>query len=398
MSPVRRALRDVFRSPVRSAVVCGAAALVAARCIATLLLAQGTRTSLRRATDRLGADVVVVPASSADQIDDQLLFGVPTDARLPANLSGAIAAVPGVAAVSPQIYLATLAGAPCCQSAGLVIVAFDPRSDFSVRPWLGRTHVPALGVGDAIAGSDVRVPPGKRRITIYGYGLRLRGSLDRTGTSLDQTVYIAMDTARAVARRSTTAAVKPLVLPTGRVSAYMVRVKDGVDPFSVVIGIKERVKGVDAIAGSVLFSSIKRQGSLVTRGLTTVLVAVALLAIALVLVAASMAARERRRETGVLRALGATRAGVLRGFTLEAGIVAASGAVVGAAIAAGVVYLYRALIGSGMGAPLELPSTLSFARLVVVDVLAVVLVVAGAYAGPLARAAFRDPASAMRER
>jgi putative ABC transport system permease protein len=342
--------------------------------------------------------VVVVPASSQDQVDDQLLLGAPTDARLPADLAQDIAAVPGVAAVSPQVYLATLSGAPCCPSARLLMVAYDPATDFTVRPWLNSAGAPPLAVGDVIGGYSVVVPPGKNGITIYGYDLRLRGSLERTGTNLDRTVYLTMDTARAMAEKSKTSAVKPLVLPRGKVSAYLVRVRDGVDPFSVVLSIEDRVPGIRATASNLLFENVRRQGALVTRGLTFVLVIVAILAIALVLVAASMAARERRRETGVLRALGATRSGVLRSFVLEAGFVALSGAFAGALAAAGVVYLYRTLIGNSVGAPLDLPSSASLILIVALDILAVVVIVTAAYAGPPARAAFRDPAVAMRER
>jgi putative ABC transport system permease protein len=375
-----------------------AAALVAALCIATLLLAQGTRASLQRATDRLGADVIVVPSASQAKLDDQLLFGVPTDARLSAGLADDIAAVPGVAAVSPQLYLATLTGAPCCPDASLLMVAYDPSTDFAVRPWLDRTGVPSLGVGDVIGGFNVSVPEGAQGIKIYGYDLKLRGSLDRTGTSLDRTVYLTMDTARAIAEKSRTAAVKPLTVPAGEVSAYLVRVDDGLDPFDAVIAIKDRVKGVDATSSNLLFSGVKRQRSLVTRGLMTVFAGAATLALALVLVAATMAARERRRETGVLRALGATRTGVLRAFTLEAGILSLSGALVGTTAAAGIVYLYRVVIGGSVGAPLELPPAASFAWLAFVDVVVVVLVITLAYAGPPAWSALQDPAQAMRDR
>jgi putative ABC transport system permease protein len=54
-----------------------------------------------------------------------------------------------------------------------------------------------------------------------------------------------------------------------------------------------------------------------------------------------MAANERRRELGVLRALGATRSFVFKSLVTEAGLLALMGGLVGTGMTALVIYLFR---------------------------------------------------------
>ena len=58
----------------------------------------------------------------------------------------------------------------------------------------------------------------------------MRGKLEPTGTNLDQTLFITLPTAHAMAASSRTTAVKPLVIPKDSVSSVMVKVKPGRTP------------------------------------------------------------------------------------------------------------------------------------------------------------------------
>ena len=68
-----------------------------------------------------------------------------------------------------------------------------------------------------------------------------------------------------------------------------------------------------------------------------------------------MAANERRRELGVLRAMGATRRFVFQSLLTEAGLLALAGGMTGILLTVAVVYLFRKLIMVSLGIPFLLP-------------------------------------------
>ena len=80
-----------------------------------------------------------------------------------------IAALPGVKAASPQLYLSTLTGASCCSVADMFLVAYDPRTDFTIQPWLITKFGTGLKLGEAVGGTYVFTPPGDQNIKIYDY-------------------------------------------------------------------------------------------------------------------------------------------------------------------------------------------------------------------------------------
>ena len=65
------------------------------------------------------------------------LIGKPvSDAWMPEENLDKVARLEGVERVSPQIYLQSLTGTPFCSAEELYIVAFDPKTDFTIQPWL----------------------------------------------------------------------------------------------------------------------------------------------------------------------------------------------------------------------------------------------------------------------
>lgn len=394
---MRRVLLDMARAPGRSSVVVIAAALVAVLGTASALIGTGARNGLEQAAARLGADVLVIPSATEEKVDNALLLGVPTDARLPLTKVNEVASIEGVAAVSPQLFLASLPAAPCCPDQELLMIAFDPATDFAVRPWLDKSRIDSLAVDELVGGFNVDIPEGEKKIKLYGYPLALRANLARTGTSLDRSVYLTLASAKAIAASSKTTALKPLVIPDGQASALLVKVTPGTDPSDVAIAIADSVDGVETLFGNRMFASVRQQVAVVGRILAAALVVVGLLSFALVWISATMAARERRRETGVLRALGATRADIIRAFTAEAVVLSAVGATLGTLGSAGLVYLYQGYLASTVHIPLELPTAPVAALGAIVAVSTVTLLVSAAYALAVIGPSFQDPAVAMRE-
>jgi putative ABC transport system permease protein len=397
MNFARLALRNIQGSSFRSGVVFLCTMVVAGFALAMVIVIQGADQSLRLAMDRLGADIVVVPEGAEVRVENALLMGDTDAAWMPSRNVAKIAALPGVRVASPQIYLSTLKGESCCAVEDMFLLAFDPATDFTVQPWLERNLGSSLRVDEAIGGRYVFTPPGDKDIVLYGYHVNLVGNMEPTGTNLDASMFLTVDTARAMAKTSLTEAAKPLVIPADSISTILVKVDPSRDPDLVATQIAQAVPGVTPLVGLSLFDAFRRQISALLKGMAMVMTITGALSLVLLALVFSMVANERRREIGVLRALGATRAYVFASLLSEAATLALAGGAVGIALASLVVYLFRSALMATFGVPFLFPSIVSLAGLAAGGVVLSLACVMLAAFVPAFRISQQEPAVAMRE-
>jgi putative ABC transport system permease protein len=397
MKMTQLAARNLSGNPFRSWVVGLSALLVASFALATTLILRGAQSSLQLTLDRLGADIIIVPRKAETKIETALLMGIPEHFWMPADNLKKIAAIPGVAIASPQLYLSTLTGASCCSVSNMFLIAFDPSTDFTVRPWLEHNIGRELTLGEAVGGQYVFVPPGEENIKIYGYFLSLKGNMEPTGTGLDQTLFFNFDTAYDVARKSNTLAESPLEIPTDSVSAVMVKVAPGSSLHEVAVKILQAVPDITPIESTNLFQSYRAQISGLLRTTLIIMVITWALCVAMITLIFSMAANERRRELGVLRALGATPGYVLKSLLAEAGLLALIGAALGVVLTLFSIYLFHNAITLSLGLPFLFPSLPSMLALTLEGLAVALGSVTLAALIPALRISRMEPAIAMRE-
>jgi len=390
------ALRGISGSPFRSWLIGFCALVIAGFALSTVLVMQGARNSLDLTLTRLGADILVVPQGAEEQTQGALLMGQAVKEFMPMSKLAEIAAVPGVEKASPQLYLESLADAPCCSVANMFMVAYDPDTDFTLGPWLTQKIGRELTLGEAVGGKYVFVPEGEENIELYGYILSLESNLEPTGTNLDNSIFITFDTAREMARLSQHNAVTPLVMPEDSASSVLVKVAPGYDPKAVAVDIFNRVEGITPIQAPEMFGSFRNQVSGVLRAMLLVLGLALGLSLLLIGFVFSIAVNERRRQIGVLRALGATRGAVIVSLLTEATILATAGAVVGVVLAAVGIYLFRDLLTTSLGF-FVFPSPGLVVGLVFAGLALAIVCVAIAAAIPALRISRQEPAVSMRE-
>jgi len=394
----RLALRDIGRSTFRSWVIALCAFLIAGLGLATLLVTQGAQASFNSVSDRLGADVIVVPSGSEMGVENALLMGVPTGTWMPASALDSIRKVPGVAVASPQLYLASLFQASCCTVDNMFLVAFDPATDFTIQPWIDQQlGARGLGLGEALGGTFVTVPEGQSGLKIYGYPLQLKAQLSQTGTNLDRSLFITAATALDMASRSATAAVRPLVIPADSVSAVLVRVDPGSDVEAVAGLIMSDLQNVTATPGPRMFGSFRGQLTAILGGLLAILTVTAGLSLVFIALVSAMAAHERRREMGVFRALGMTRSSVVVFHVLQAAIVTVLGGLAGVGIAALGTWLFRDLLIKRLGFPFLYPAPAELALLALTGLAVLTAGVSIAVAIPTVIAGLGEPGATMRD-
>ena len=171
-------IRSIRGRAYRSSLIVGFILILAAFLMSTTLLAKSIGQSLQVGTERLGADIVVVPAGKEIETQRALLLGKPVSgAWMPTENVDRIAQVEGVAKVSPQLYLATLMGVACCSGWDMFMIAFDPETDFTVAAWLREKLNEPLGPRDVIGGDWVIVPEETGEIKIYGVKVNLAAKL-----------------------------------------------------------------------------------------------------------------------------------------------------------------------------------------------------------------------------
>jgi putative ABC transport system permease protein len=324
-------------------------------------------------------------------------MGVPARFWMPQDNVNKIAAIPGVEAVSPQLYLATLTGASCCSVSDMFMIAYDPKTDFTIQPWLNQKSGGGLRLGEVVGGSYIFATEGVQNIKVYGYLVTLKASLEPTGTGLDQSMFFTFDTAYDIARKSVTQAEEPLEIPPDSISAVMVKALPNSDLYTLSAQIIRNVPGVTPIQSSNMFQSYRKQ---MNGLLKTILIIMGItwgLSVLLIGLVFSMAANERRKELGVIRAIGATRRFVFQSLLLEASLLAFLGGAAGIGLATLSVFLFRKLISVSLGIPFLLPSPSILLLQIGGGLLLALLSVNLAALFPAVRISRQDPAIAMRE-
>ena len=397
MSVIRLIYRNITRNGFRSGVVFSCALLLAALPFGVTFITEGGRASLQVVLGRLGADLLIVPEGAEVKVETALLMGKPAPVWMPMENLRKIADMPEVAQASPQLHLATLAGASCCSASEMFIVAYDPATDFTLRPWLARHWGGELGVGEVVGGSQVFLPNEKANILVYGSPVRLKGNLAPSGTGLDQTLFMTFATAQELARQSKTRAERELVVPTNQISAILVKLQPGVAPKNMVARIGREVPGVTALQSPELFRGTRRELSGLLRIIFVVLALVWLLSVAVSGLIFSLAAHERRRELGVLRALGAPRSLVFRLLLAEAVLLALAGAASGIALCLAIAFWFREAIVFLLEMPFLSPPPALLAGLIAGGLLVALMSVVLAALVPAWRISRMEPALAMRE-
>jgi putative ABC transport system permease protein len=382
----------------RSALIVGFILVLAAFLMSTTLLARSIKYSLQVGTKRLGADIVVVPAGKEIEAQTAILLGKPlSGAWMPAGNADRIAQVEGVAKVSPQLYLETLTGAACCSAWDMFMIAFDPKTDFTIVPWLKKELKKPLGLRDVIGGDWVIIPETTGKVMVYGVEVNLAGKLEPTGMGLDKTMFLTFETAHEIARLSFITAARPMEIPEGKISAVQVKVKEKYGIDEVAEWITNAVPGIYAFTSLDLTRSIHKQTRGLFRMLFLGLTVVWILAVALSGLVFSLMVNERRREIGLLRAVGADRGFIFKLFLTESSVIGLGGGLIGVSFALLFVYLFRLYLMLSAEVPLLIPPLPSILGFMLVCLVIVLVLALPALLYPAIRASRIDPAVAMRE-
>jgi putative ABC transport system permease protein len=322
------AVRNLRRRPARAAILVMAIGLLVAVFVFALSFVRRVDSSVRRTSERLGADLLVVPTGSRGAAEDVLLDHRVKTFYMDRSIVDRVKAIPGIDRVTTQTYLATITGA-CCDVPESVVVAFDQESDFVVRPWVGGKAAARLRRGEALVGSEsaLNIALGLTEVDgiLFGNVFRIVGVLERTGTGLDTAIFIDERDLEGILRTG------KVNLRPGSVSVIFAKVAKGFDPVRVAGAIEDTIVEADAVARRDVGQNVTRALGDISRMFLLAFALASLLGALLAWAVFSGIANERSREVGLMRAIGARESHVMALFAVEVLLIGAAGSAAGIA-------------------------------------------------------------------
>jgi putative ABC transport system permease protein len=284
---------------------------------------------LTLSSQRLGADVLVLPDAAKADPSDILFTAAPTNVYMPKDIVEKVSRYHGVEQASPQFFTQTLSEGCCSLGEETRVVGYDAKTDFMLKPFLKELNVDYLADDQVIIGSQVGDFLGNKMV-ILGEVFTVVGTLHSTGSGMDNTIFLNIDTARRLAQES--AELQDFwrdAPPEDLVSSVMIKTQKGVDPNEVAREINIPGLAVQAIATSDTINSTRAQTEVINKAIFGLWISSMLIAALALIGRFNSLARERKKEIGMLRAMGIQKKQIFQLILSEAWILSFLGGVLG---------------------------------------------------------------------
>lgn len=386
------AVRNLKRKSFRTAILVVSIGLLVSILVFGASFLLSVSSTIERAAARFGADVLVVPVGARDYAEEVLLETTSKTFYMDEGIMQRVREVEGVDRITHQTYLTTILGV-CCDIPPVKVVSFNQDTDFIVGAWLQKAIGRRLEKGEAIIGFEAHENLGlldMERSVLFGTEFKFVGLLDKTGTGLDNAIFISDTNIPDVIKYGKSS------LEGGQISLIFVKVKDGYDPLRVSRNIEGEIIEVDTIErndmGKRILATLKDINSVFLINI----VLASVLSTFLTWTIFSAIVNERLREVGIMKAMGAKGSHIMTLFIVEVLILGLMGSLIGIVFGT---YLSIAL-SKIFGILRDVSATLTVLERFEVSMLGLVvgtgICIAGALS-PVIRMKKLDPLSALKE-
>jgi len=298
---LRYALRNLLQNKIRLVISVGGVALALTLILALDAILTGVEGQLSAYIDHSGADVFV------SQSGVRNLHMV--SSSLPGSVVGKVQAVPGVASVTPIMYVTDTMDVGPNQDRYVVYVIGLPQGSTMGGPWRIAQGVSIPTDGQTVIDRSLAEKYGLGigdKVNILGQKLTIAGLSNGTANLLNSVAFISLnDFARlrgnmSMGNATSSSPTMPII------SFVLVKVKPGVSPEAVATRIEQEVTGVTAQSrGAFATQERKIVKDMVTDLLTTMNLVGFLVGLAVMALTVYIATLSRRVEYGILKAVGA---------------------------------------------------------------------------------------------
>lgn len=357
------ALANLRRRPTRTWLLLSIVAVVSCTLFAATLFLGSIHNALQLGTYRLGADVLVVPENAETSAKAALLSGQATQFLMERGNLEKVRRVEGVKTATAQLFIKPTSFS-CCYNVDVFLVAFDPEADFTVKPWLEKHLSRQLGRREVITGREIPVVVGDS-IPFFGTTFKVAGTMEPTGMAFfDRAAFMSLDDAYAMAEDSGTKAIRRIDVGRDQISTVLVQVGEDMTPDRVALRIEHDIPGVKALVSDTVISTVRKQLSGLIRGIMAISGILWVVVLLIMGFAFYMIVNERRREIGLMRAMGASRLHVASLILGEASLLSLAGGVIGVALGFAVLVSFKNLTLHYLKLPYLFPSALDLGLLI----------------------------------
>lgn len=240
----------------------------------------------------------------------------------------------GIAALTPQFYNQTLDASCCDTGTERRIVGYDSETDFILMHHLEIAGQEALQSDQVIMGSNYSPDLIGQMYFLLGKKFTIVNVLKPTGSGMDDVFFMDMDVARQMCLDS------PEIArgwvdedPFTKISVIMVKLQPGTDGETFVRQVEKAGLDCRVVLTSETISTLQRQLEAIMKVMFALWMAALAIAVLALTGRFNALAKERKKEIGLLRAIGLTKGKVFSLIIGETGLMALMGGILGSGIA-----------------------------------------------------------------
>ncbi|MEN8142194.1 MAG: ABC transporter permease [Thermodesulfobacteriota bacterium] len=315
------AWKSVTRKMFRNVVLVMAVAMLVSLLVFALLFNRAIKEDIKDASQKLGADIVLVPAKAVELAEEFILESTEKTFYMDEFVFESMRDLDIVDKATFHVYLDTLES-ECCSIIEGQVVAIDQATDFVVKPWLDTNR--ELQDGEVYVGSYVHEFLGLiNTATLFGQPINVVGHLKETGTGLDHGIFMRKQDLDAITIEATGQRKE------NDISIVFLKLKEGIDLDNAVAVIRSANPTVGLMTRGSIGKDVRSTLKDITRIFTITILIASVLSIMLAWSTFTAMTNERKREVGILQALGARRDHIVRMFLSEAAIISVLGGLIG---------------------------------------------------------------------
>ena len=329
ISLLRLAYQNLQVKHLRFYIILVGVSIVIGALFASSILITGIYYSLDKGLSKLGADLLIIPKESLVNLKSALLTGEPSSFYMDKSVLEKTRALKGVKRVSGQIFLTSATG-ECCIVGNSFLIGFNPSDDFTVMPWVEKKLKESLPEDGAIVGSMTLWHPGDK-ITFYGVPLKVWGKLERTGIGLyDNAIFFDIQKAYEMSRLSQSdPSIQPLKPIDGKISGGLVQLSVGAKIPFITFSILRDNPDLKVVTTGNIQTSARQTTVAVFAGVIGLILVLFFSNVMMINAIFSAVVNERKREIGIIRAIGATKTSIFKLIIYESTMISFISGIVG---------------------------------------------------------------------
>ena len=289
---------------------------------------------LELSRQRLGADAILVPKYASATGNDLLFTALPENIYMDVQNLEMAKQLPGVVAVTPQFYNQTLDESCCDAGEEKRIVGYDPGTDFILTPYLEDAEKQTLESGELIMGSNFDIAQVGQKYMLLSKMFDVVNKLQPTGSGMDDIFFMHIDTARQLCLDAYQIAHHwEQEDPFTKISVIMVKLEPGADTDAFVKAVQDSGMDARAILTGDTISALQKQLEAMLKVMFALWIAALMIAVLALTGRFNALANERKKEIGLLRAIGLRKGQVFGLIIGETGLMALMGGILGSVFA-----------------------------------------------------------------